>query len=196
LVGVDFAAMYQHNLIRADSVYCENPLFRISLGSSDNKEKKKDDLDPQKILRELTGDFDLAFVGVKNAGININIGGKNNRSLINSNKDNFEIRGLRINPDSITPVAVKRFDMLIQGYKLYNQDSTVAYAFDSIHFVNKKIILSNFSVVTQSGELSKHDKRDYRIPYFHLEGLDWYQLVFEQNVKAEEAVLYIGYQFH
>ena len=31
LIGVDFNAMYTHNLIRADSVYCENPLFNIDL---------------------------------------------------------------------------------------------------------------------------------------------------------------------
>src|SRR6185503_12777153 len=131
-------AMYRQNLIRADSVYCENPLFDIDINSSDatTTKKKKKRPDADKIIKELTGDLDLAFVGVKDAGININISGKKSRSLFNSNKDDFEMRGLRINSDSSQPVAVERFDMLVRDYHLYNEDSSSAYSFDSIHFLN------------------------------------------------------------
>jgi hypothetical protein len=189
LRGVDFNAMYTHNLIRADSVYCENPLFDIDINASDVKTKKKERPDPEKIVRELTGDLDLAFVGVKDAGIHINITGKKSRSLFNSNKDDFEMRGLRINADSSKPVTVQRFDMLVRDYHLYNQDSSAAYSFDSIHFVNNKIALNNFSIAISSKN-ADHNQKDFRIPYFELTGLDWYELVFEENLKADEASLY------
>lgn len=189
LIGVDFNAMYLHNLIRADSVYCENPLFNIDLITSSST-LKKERPDPEKIVRELTGDLDLAFVGVKDAGININISGNKSRSLFNSNKDNFEMRGLRINSDSSVPVAVQQFDMLVRDYRLYNEDSSTAYSFDSVAFKNNKIVLNNFSVSTTSSRSAKRSRRDYRIPYFELTGLDWYQLVFEENLRAREAVLY------
>lgn len=195
LIGVDFNAMYTNNLIRADSVYCENPLFDIDLNPSDavsNKNgnsKKKERPDPEKIIRELTGDLDLAFVGVKDAGIHINITGKKSRSFFNSNKDDFEMRGLRINSDSSKPVSVQRFDMLVRDYRLYNEDSSAAYSFDSVHFVNNKIALNNFSIVISSKN-TEHNKKDFKIPYFELTGLDWYQLIFEENLKAQEASLY------
>jgi hypothetical protein len=189
LIGVDFNAMYLHNLIRADSVYCENPSFDINLITTDTGNKKERP-DPEKIVRELTGDLDLAFVGVKDAGININISGNKSRSLFNSNKDNFEMRGLRINSDSSVPVMVQQFDMLVRDYRLYNEDSSTAYSFDSITFKNNKIVLNNFSVTTNSGRYAQRSFRDYKIPYFELTGLDWYQLVFEENLKAREAVLY------
>ncbi|MBD0332484.1 MAG: hypothetical protein ICV66_07495, partial [Chitinophagaceae bacterium] len=188
LIGVDFDAMYRHNLIKADSVYCENPLFQINLNQSDDLTKKKERPDPDKIIQELTGDLELAFVGVKDAGIHINISGSKGRSLFNSNKDDFEIRGLRINADSSKPVVVQRFDMLVQDYRLYNQDSSTAYSFDSIRFDNNKIVLNNFSVSTS--KTKQRSMRDFKIPYFELTGLDWYQLIFEQNLKAQEAVLY------
>ncbi len=189
LKGVDFEAMYRRNLIRADSVYCVSPLFDININPSDVA-KKTARPDPEKIIQELTGDLDLAFVGVKDAGIHIDISGKKNRSLFNSNKDNFEMRGLRISEDSSKPVVVERFDMLVRDYHLYNEDSSVAYTFDSIRFVNNKIVLNNFSVQTEPGKISQHNERDFRIPYFELTGLDWNELIFEENLKAREAVLY------
>ena len=131
--------MYTQNLIRADSVYCENPLFDIDLNPSDAVSKKKERPDPEKIVRDLTGDLDLAFVGVKNAGIHINVIGAKTRTLFNSNQDDFEMRGLRINADSSKPVTVARFDMLVRDYRLFNEDSSAAYTFDSVHFINNKI---------------------------------------------------------
>ncbi|HVE61253.1 MAG TPA: hypothetical protein VNA26_05510, partial [Chitinophagaceae bacterium] len=162
LIGVDFEAMYRLNLIRADSVYCISPLFDINLNRSDAS-KKRGRPDPEKIIQELTGDLDLAFVGVKDAGIHIDIIGSKNRSLFNSNRDNFEMRGLRINEDSAKPVVVDRFDMLVRDYSLYNEDSSVAYTFDSIRFVNNKIVLNNFSIQTEPGRIL-HNERDFRIP--------------------------------
>jgi len=190
LIGVDFNAMYRDNLIRADSVYCENPSFDINLTQATSTTKKKERPDPEKIVRELTGDLDLAFVGVKDAGIHININGNKPRSFFNSSKDNFEMRGLRIMADSSVPVMVKQFDMLVRDYRLYNEDSSSVYSFDSITFKNNKIVLNNFSVATTSSKYTQRSQRDYRIPYFELSGLDWYQLVFDETLKAREAVLY------
>ena len=173
LIGVDFNAMYHDNLIRADSVYCENPLFDINLIPAVTGEKRKERPDPERIVRELTGDLDLAFVGVKDAGIHININTDRRRSLFNSNKDNFEMRGLKIFADSSAPVTVQQFDMLVRDYRLYNEDSSTVYSFDSVKFKNNKIVLNNFSVKTTSGRFTPRSERDYRIPYFELTGLDW-----------------------
>jgi hypothetical protein len=188
LVGVNFDALYRYNLIKADSVYCENPLFNINLNISPASAKKERP-DPEKIIQELTGDLDLAFVGVKDAGIHINISGKKNRSLFNSNQDDFEMHGLHINARNERPVVVDRFDMLVRDYHLYNEDSSTAYTFDSIHFLNNKVILNNFSLVTSANNKKAGRIRDFQIPYFELTGLDWYRLIFEETVVAREAVL-------
>jgi hypothetical protein len=190
LTGVDFDAMYRRNLIKADSVYCENPLFEIQLDRYKTAVTTKERPDANKIIRELTGDLDLAFVGVKDAGIRIDISGKTRRSLYNANRDDFEMHGLRINTDSAMPVSVDRFNMLVRDYHLYNEDSSATYSFDSIHFVNNKIRLSNFSAETGSSSTQVHNKRDFKIRLFELSGLDWYELVFNETLKAREAYLY------
>jgi hypothetical protein len=187
LEGVDFGAMYQRNLIKADSVYCENPQINIKLNTVATGKVKKERPDPEEIIQELTGDLDLAFIGVKDAGIDIEIRGNKNLRISNSDKDDFELRGLRINSDSSRPVTVSRFDMRVSDFSLQNEDSTTSYTFDSVHFNNNRIILSNFAVATQLNIRKKHNYRDFRIPYFELTGIDWYEMVFQQNLKAREA---------
>jgi hypothetical protein len=189
LTGVDFNALSTQNVIKADSVYCQEPYFDINLYRSDAIRKKTQLPDADKIIRELTGNLNLAFVGVKNAGIHFDIYGKNKRSFFNNNKDNFEIEGFRINPDSTHPVSIKRFDMTLRDYHLFNEDSSSAYSFDSLHFLNKKVVLSNFEVNSSGGRNKLRNNLDIQVPYFELTDLNWSQLIFEQNLVAREAVL-------
>ena len=187
LVGVDFTAMSKLNLVRADTIFCENPIFNFKIKPSDGD--KKSNPDPEKMIKELTSDLDLAFVGVKDAGIRFDFIGKRPRSVFNSNKDNFEMYGLKIRSDSSSPVSVKRFDMMVRDYHLYNVDSSAVFNFDSIHFINKKIVLNNFTVKTTPSRLNLKSIRNFKFPYFELTGLDWYKLVFDQTVVAKEALI-------
>lgn len=187
LVGVDFAAMYRSNVLRADSVYCVSPVFNVHVDNSKAPVKVPD---PAKVIREFTSDMDMNYLAVKDATIKLDVQGRKNRALVNSNADNFEIHGLRVYADSVVPVAVDEFELRVSDYKLYNIDSTTVYAFDSVHFRNNTIALSNFSVVTTSHPNRLRNERSFEIPHFALTGLDWYQLIFEQNLRAREAVLY------
>jgi hypothetical protein len=189
LAGVDFNALSTKNVIKADTVYCENPFFDINLYRSDAVKQKTETPDPDKIIRELTGNLNLAFVGAKNAGIHFDIYGKTKGSFFNSNKDNFEIRGFRINPDSSRPVSIGRFNMTLRDYHLYNEDSSSVFSFDSLHFLNRRIVLNNFAILSRSGRNKLRNEVDIKVPYFELSQLNWYQLIFAQNMVAKEAVL-------
>jgi hypothetical protein len=189
LTGVDFAAMSRDNIIKADSVYCENPFFNINLYRSD-ADTKTDLPDPDKIIRDLTGNLNLAFIGVKNAGIQFDFYGKSKQSFYNSNRDNFEIRGLRINPDSSQPVSIQRFDMTFKDYHYYNEDSSSVYSFESLQFLNSKILLNNFAIRRTSGINRIRNDLYIRVPSFELSELNWYQLIFEQKLVAASAVLH------
>lgn len=189
LSGVDFSAMSSQNVIKADSVYCENPDFNFDIYKSNTAKKKTEIPDVQKIIRELSGNLDLAFVGIKNAGIHIDVHGRTKRSFFNSNKDNFEMRGFRINPDSSEPVAVKHFEMTLRDYHLYNEDSTSVFAFDSLLLLNSKIALNNFSINSRSSPSKVRNEINISVPYFQLTNLDWYQLIFDQKLSATGAVL-------
>ncbi|MEO6218870.1 MAG: hypothetical protein ABIO81_00475 [Ginsengibacter sp.] len=192
LIGINFDTLYKTNLIQADSVYCENPVSNINLNSSlpasNMVEKGMPDL--EKIIKGFSGNLDLGFVGVTNADIHLNIKGGRTQSNIHSAKVNFQIKNLRIDPDSSKLISMHTFDMLIKGYNLYNADSTCVYSFDSIRFANDKLLLNNFSVHTISGFNKIRNFRNYSMPYFELLGLDWPELIFKQNLKAKEAILH------
>lgn len=189
LTGVDLNAMSNQNVIKADSVYCESPYFDFDLYRSATAKKRPGLPDVQKMISELSGNLDLAYVGINNAGIHFNIHGKSTRSFYNSNKDNFEMRGLRIAPDSSEPVSIKHFEMTLRDYHLYNGDSSSTFSFDSLHLLNNKIALNNFSVSSQSGRSKIRNDIKIKVPYFQLTDLDWYQMIFDQKMSATEAAL-------
>lgn len=186
--GVDFAALSTKDIIKADSVLCENPMFNFNLYSSDAVEKKSELPDPDKIIKELSGNLDLAYVEVKNAGINFEVHGKTKQSFYNSNKDNFQIKNFRINPDSATTVSIGSFDMTLRDYQLFNADSSSIYSFDSLHFFDNRVILNNFSMLSKPG-IKLRNFIDVKVPYFELTKLDWYRLIFNQEMVAKEAIL-------
>ena len=192
LVGVDFNALGSRNIIRADSVYCENPVTDIHLNSSrsDSSKTAKGIPDIENILKTFSGNLDLGFVGVMNADIHLNVKGKRALSNFHSGKVNFQIENLRINPDSSQLVSLKSFDMMVKGYKLYNADSTSVFSFDSVRFSNDKLLLNNFSVHTVSGKNKVRNYRDYNVHYFALLGIDWSELIFNQYLTATKAILY------
>ena len=189
LTGVDFAALSTQNLIKADTVFCENPYFDFNIYRSEAVGKKNGTPDPGKIIQALSGNLNLGYVGVKNAGIHFDIYGETKRSFFNSYKDNFEMKSLRINPDSSEPVSVARFDMILRDYHLYNEDSSSELSFDSLHFINKKIVLNNFGMHIKPGKNMLQNNIDIKVPYFQLTGLNWYQLIFDQKMVAKDAVL-------
>ncbi|MGZ5255216.1 MAG: hypothetical protein ACXWCT_12470, partial [Flavitalea sp.] len=189
LTGVDFNAMSIQNLIKADTVFSEDPSFHINLYRSDAVNQKTQIPDADKILRELTGNLNLAFIGVRNAGIHFDIYGETKRSFFNSNKDNFEIRGFRINPDSLHPVSIRRFDMTFKDYSYDNEDSSTIYSFGSLEFLNRRILLNNFSVISRSTQNKLRNEVAVKVPYFELADLDWYQLIFDQKIVAKAAIL-------
>ena len=189
LSGVDLNAMSTQNVIKADSVYCENPYFDFDLYKSVTAKRKTGLPDVQKMIRDLSGNLDLAFVGITNAGIHFNVHGKSTRSFYNSNKDNFEMRGFRIAPDSSEPATIKRFEMTLRDYHLYNGDSSTAFAFDSLQLLNNKIALNNFSASSRSSRNKIRNGINIKVPYFQLTQLDWYQMIFDQKLVATEATL-------
>ena len=188
LTGVDFAAMSSKDIIKADTVLCEDPSFNFNLFSSDAVKKKSEIPDPEKIIKELSGNLDLAYVEVKNAGIHFEVYGKTKQSFFNTNKDNFIINSLRINPDSAKTVSIGRFDMTLRDYQLYNADSSSSVSFDSLNFFNQRVVLNNFSILNKPG-IKQGNFIDVTVPYFELTKLNWYRLIFDQEMAANEAVL-------
>lgn len=187
MTNIDFDTLYRAEVIKADSVYCVNPHFKLNvdLGKRTGGTRKAPQLDH--IIRQLTGDMSLNFVIVNNASFDINTIRDGVPNSFTSRSNNFEIQGLHVNNDAVRPLRVEKFAMAIRNYENFLRDSMYALQFDSILVNNDKIYLNNFSFQKR---LNGKTVNTFKVPRFQLTGLDWDDLLFQQKLTAQEATLY------
>jgi hypothetical protein len=188
LTDIDFDTLYRAQVIKADSVYCINPVFNLTADLDKRKKGKRSSPKLDEIIRKLTGDMMLNFVIVNNASFDISTTRNGNPSSFKSQNNNFEMQGLRIDDDAKRPLKVEKFAMAIRNYENFLRDSLYALQFDSIHVNNDRIFLNNFAFQ----KLNNKGKpvSNFSVPRFLLTGLSWDDLLFERRLKAQEATLY------
>lgn len=187
MTNIDFNALYHEEVIKADSVYCINPRFRLDVNLPEKTEAAKDPPKLNELIQQLTGNMQLAFVVVENGSFDINTLRDGRPSSFTSDHNNFELQGLVIKKDSPKPLIVDKFVMAIRNYENFLRDSSYAIQFDSILINDNRISLSNFTYK----ELQNNKPiNSLGMPQFELQGLSWDDLVFDQQLKAEKVTLY------
>lgn len=186
MTNIDFDTLYRAEVIKADSVYCINPQFRLDV----DLKKPAGPVTPPKLdelIQQLTGDLQVAFVIVENGSFDINTMREGRPSSFTSDHNNFSLQGLRIQKDAPRPLVVDRFAMAIRNYENFLRDSSFSIQFDSILINNNRVSLSSFAY----SDLRKN-KPDNKVSMRQLElyGLSWDDLIFEQQLKAERVTLF------
>ena len=185
LTNVDFNSLYEKGLIKADSVNCLDPKFKIELELKNKTAGPKKIPNLDTLINQLTGDMQLNYVGVRNAEVNITTNRNDKSTSFTSEKNNFEMTGLRIDHSLPQPISLQSFDMAIRNYENFVKDSSYFLRFDSIRLRENRILLSNFSINTEAYK----DKRNIQVRQFILSGLSWADLLFDQKVIARQALL-------
>ena len=187
MTNIDFGTLYRTELIKADSVYCINPRIKLDADMDKRTGPKKTPPKLDDILRQLTGDMEFNFVIVNNASFDIRTQRNGIPNSFVSNNNSFEMQGLRIDKEAERPLRVKKFDMAIRNYENFLKDSTYEMQFDSVHFSDDKILLSDFSFrkVNKGRTINS-----FKVPRFEMSGLSWDELLFEQKLIAKRATLY------
>ena len=185
LTNVDFKSLYEKGLIKADSVYCLDPRFKIQLELKNKTAGPKKIPNLDTLINQLTGDMQLNYVGVRNAEVNITTNRNDKSTSFTSDKNNFEMTGLTIDHSLPQPISLQSFDMAIHNYENFVKDSSYFLRFDSIRLRESRILLSNFSINTEPYK----DKRNIQVRQFILSELSWADLLFDQKVIARQALL-------
>ena len=187
MTNIDFNTLYHNEIIKADSVYCINPRFRLDVALEERTGPAKSLPKLGELIQELTGNMQLAFVVVENGSFDINTMRAGKPSSFTSDHNNFELQGLQIKENGPKPLTVEKFVMAIRNYENFLRDSSYSIQFDSILINNNRISLSNF----QYQELQNNKViNNLSMPQFELQGLSWDDLVFNQQLKAEKVTLY------
>src|SRR6187549_2399032 len=185
LTNVDFLSLYEKGLIKADSVYCLDPKFKIELELKNKTAGTKKIPNLDTLINQLTGDMQLNYVGVRNAEVSITTNRNDKSTSFTSEKNNFEMTGLRIDHSLPQPISLESFDMAIRNYENFVKDSSYFLRFDSIRLRENRILLSNFSINTEPYK----DTRNIQVRQFILSELSWADLLFDQKVIARQALL-------
>lgn len=187
LANIDFDTLYKSEVIKADTVICENPTFtiRVNLGTRKDSAQRRPKLET--LIEQLTGDLLLGYVKVNNAAFDITTFREGRPSSFHSRENNFEMRGLTINQGANKPVHVDSFAMAIRNYENFLKDSSYQMQFDSVLFRDNRIFLSNFIYNRFENGKAVHS---INIPRFYLGGLSWDALVFDRKLMADQATLF------
>jgi len=187
LININFDTLYRSEVIKADSVYCVNPKFNLTVDVEKKKGVNKPPPKLEEIVKQLTGDLLLNYVVVSNADFNINILKNDKPTSFVFSQNNFEMQGLTVNQRAAKPVTVNNFAMAIRNYENFIKDSTYSVQFDSVLFRDDHIYLSNFQF---NKLINGKTINSFVIPQFYLSGLSWDDLVFERKLKANQATMY------
>ncbi|MBS1598717.1 MAG: hypothetical protein JST75_10880 [Bacteroidetes bacterium] len=193
LVNLDFAALYARNIIQADSVYCLNPNLSMELGHNTNtnlqpkkREYSYDSL--QQIIKLVTGNLNVHYLGIVNADINTFVEIKNKVNTFSTHHASFEIYDLNVNTASGMPATVDRIDFALRGYTGYMPDSLYILKFDSIRLLSHRLILWN-AALSPGPKVTRNNFKDLHVGKFELTDIDWLDFLKNKRVTAKRAML-------
>ena len=191
--NVDFKKLTQDNILDADSAYCIQP--KIILKTS-IKENKADGMLAHAMSRDsftvlmkyLLGNFNLDYIGVDNAAIEIQTKSDSKISSYQIKRTDFSMHDVSIidHPDSA--IKVGSFDLGIIGYQAYDTDSSYLVKFDSIHFVNEKIFLSNFKI-SPAKKIQTNEFKDISMSSLAINNISWIDLLANRKIVANDIEL-------
>jgi hypothetical protein len=194
LLNPDLNALSKRDLIKVDSAVCINPdidfSFEVKKSGNDGglfpaKKRIKDSLEAS--FKKLFANLDVQYIGVQNADIDIKVKRGESFTTYTSKKSNFNLHQLLIVEDPKIPIQLERFDFAIRNYIGYSPDSTYAIRFDSILLVKNKVSLSNFSIAPTGNNAP--DWKEVKTRAFQLEDITWQDLIYNNRIVAERAVL-------
>lgn len=212
LVNIDFETLYKQDLLKVDSVYCQDPDLRLNLDLTARKinQKKKEPvrrvgtrglmMDPSKNTRsiedtrvekriaDLIGKLDIGYIGLINSDISVNTKNGNRYTPFSTRGNNFEAAGIRINSDNENPIEIDNLVFAIKNYKASTSDSLYDFFFDSVAYHTGTLALKNFRL-QPSPKNQQPNKKFFSIPDFELRDLSLVELVSNKRFKARELVL-------
>ncbi|MCF0055017.1 DUF748 domain-containing protein [Dyadobacter sp. CY356] len=190
-LGLDFNLLYQKQIVKADSVFLENPVITSELFVGGKARKSENDKKAlfDSTLNQLPVAFNIGHVVMQNGGMDLILHQAGKITRFSANNDNVSISGFHLNDSGKKELSIGGFHYTIRNYNGFLPDSILQLKFDSLQFINDKIVLHNLVAATPRNGRNKV-LRNYLIPRFEITGMDWLTFIFQNNFKAREAVMY------
>lgn len=188
LIQTDFQALYNHALIKVDSIYCKNSKLNFLFASANRDKKLSTDSLINPFIKNLFGDIAVNYIGILNSDISLKSVRDNKILTFFSKGNDFQLRQIKIETAGKQPVQVGSINFNVKNYRSYTYDSLYEISFDSVSLTSNELFLSNFGLVP-GVKNNNHALRALYIPNLALSGLSLGELIFDNQIKLDKATL-------
>ncbi len=189
ITGLDFNTLYSQPLINIDSVFMQNPQGDLQLYRKDKSLRNKKQMPLDDALRNLPVAVNINHVVVQNGTVAVGLHQAGKTTVFDTKNDNLSVIGISLNDTAAKPFNIQGFNYIIRKYVGYTPDSIYRYQFDSLQFIDNRIILYNFNIATIK-KVQSILIRNYSVPKFEITDMDWPSFIFNNHFKAHKAVLF------
>ncbi|WP_413670162.1 hypothetical protein ACEN9X_09605 [Mucilaginibacter sp. Mucisp86] len=190
VTGLDFNALYQRQFIKADSVFLDGLTSNYDIFGDTPKKQTGLKVAPLNgLLTKSPLSFNISHIVMSkgNAAIHLHLAGK--VTSFSTRNDDISISGFHLNDSTQKGLTIKGFNYTVRNYVGYTPDSLLRFGFDSLQFVDSKIVLYNLAAATDR-RAGTGLQQTYTVPRFEITGMDWLSFIFRNKFKARSAALY------
>lgn len=190
ILGLDFNSLYLHDLLKIDSFILESPIVDLDLyRKTKTKSAAARRIEIDSFINRLPMAINIRHLLMRKEELTIKLHKSGKTTTFSTKNDDIAIADFHLNDHSDQGIRITGFKYTIRHYVGFSADSTYRFDFDSLQFINNKIILYNLQVNTV-----KKTKitllRNYSIPRFEITEMDWFSFILENHLIAKEAVMY------
>jgi len=189
LSRIDFGALYNSEILKADSVYCSAPRLEFEIVRKDSTDTTEKKLELRDVIQDIGTNMDFRYIGLRKASLDIRSGRRNASFSFSGQNRIIEFEGFRIIPDSTSPINIDRFMLEANDYESYSHDSLYLIRLRSIGLEDQALRLENVSISTHRLKPGMA-YREHRVPLLTITGIDWQTLFFQKKIIADEVTLH------
>ncbi|MFZ4475436.1 MAG: hypothetical protein ACOYPR_09610 [Saprospiraceae bacterium] len=190
MLGLDFNSLYVHDLLKIDSFFLESPSVNLDYfkpGKTKSAARKRIEIDT--FINRLPIAINIGHIVMQQGGLTIQLHKSGKTTAFSTQNDDIAISNFHLNDPSDHGIRLTGFNYTLRHYVGFSADSTYRFDFDSLQFINNRIILYNLQVTTANKDRAKL-LRNYVVPRFEIKEMDWFSFVLENHLIAKEAIMY------
>lgn len=190
ILGLDFNSLYLNDLLKIDSFYLESP--KVDLDFFQTGKRKSAAIKRIKIdhfIDQLPIAINIHHIVMQQCKLTIQLHKQGKTTAFSTKNDDIAISNFHLNDKPDHGVRISGFRYTIRHYVGFSSDSTYRFDFDSLQFINNKIVLYNLQVAT-ANKIQASLLRNYTVPRFEITDFDWFAFVLDNHLIANEATMY------
>ena len=190
ILGLDFNSLYLHDLLKIDSFFLESPTVDLDFfrkTKTKTASARRTEIDS--FIHRLPISVNIRHVVMQKGELTIKLHKSGKTTAFTTKNDDIAISDFHLNDHSDQGIRITGFKYTIRHYVGFSSDSTYRFDFDSLQFINSKIILYNLQITTANNARTKL-LRNYVVPRFEITEMDWLSFILENHLLAKEAIMY------